>query len=452
MLREAPVCTSMTSSKSDRIHAEQPQNLSIRCAVTDVFVRDIPVSVVFFYEHSLDSQMLARGLSQVLGDFALFNARLRRDGLERFIDCGETGCRFTVHRSTRTLAETLTNLDEGARLQLVDPIAARQVWNRDEPVLSLRVTHFADGCSALGLSWHHTVGDWHSVMSMLKAWSRAVVGLDYEKPLLVTDRDAHFNSTLPASELAPPNLRFMALRELPKLGLYMLTGARDKRRVTFHFEPDELERMRSELEREAGHKLSINDALSGHIATVLAARDVKACDRRLSIAVNFRKRAGLPDHLMCNAVSTLDVGCEQGKSAASIAADLRGALDAYADKHLNHRANLRLIERHGGIANITRFIPTGIDPFKGSIVLSNWSRFGIYDIDFGGQPPSHFLTVGGGPLPWLGTVHEGFGNRGLIVDLEVPTKVAQRVVDETGLRQLHRYREGNAASRFRWLN
>jgi len=442
----------MTSSKSDRIHAEQPQNLSIRCAVTDVFVRDIPVSVVFFYEHSLDSQMLARGLSQVLGDFALFNARLRRDGLERFIDCGETGCRFTVHRSTRTLAETLTNLDEGARLQLVDPIAARQVWNRDEPVLSLRVTHFADGCSALGLSWHHTVGDWHSVMSMLKAWSRAVVGIDYEKPLLVTDRDAHFNSTLPASELAPPNLRFMALRELPKLGLYMLTGARDKRRVTFHFEPDELERMRSELEREAGHKLSINDALSGHIATVLAARDVKACDRRLSIAVNFRKRAGLPDHLMCNAVSTLDVGCEQGKSAASIAADLRGALDAYADKHLNHRANLRLIERHGGIANITRFIPTGIDPFKGSIVLSNWSRFGIYDIDFGGQPPSHFLTVGGGPLPWLGTVHEGFGNRGLIVDLEVPTKVAQRVVDETGLRQLHRYREGNAASRFRWLN
>lgn len=446
----------MTSSKTDRIRAERPQKLSIRCAVTDVFVRDIPVSVVFLYERTLDSDALAHGLCRVLGDFALFNARLRREGLERFIDCGDTGCRFSVHQSTSTLSQTLATLDERSRLQLVDPIAARQAWNRDEPVLSLRVTQFADGCSALGLSWHHTVGDWHSVMSMLKAWSRTVAGLEYEKPLLVTDRDAHFDSALPASEFAPPNLRFMALRELPRLGLYMLTEARDKRRVTFHFEPDELERMRSELEREAGHKLSINDALSGHVATVLAARDVKACDRRLSIAVNFRKRAGLPEHLLCNAVSTLDVGCERGKSAARIAADLRGALDAYADKHLNHRANLRLIERHGGVAKITRFIPTGVDPFAGSIILSNWSRFGIYDIDFGGQAPSHFLTVGGGPLPWLGTVHEGFGNRGLIVDLELPTKVAQRVVDETGLRQLHRYRseadDGHAASRFRWLN
>ena len=442
----------MTSSNSDRVRAEHPQRLSIRCAVTDVFVRDIPVSVVFLYDYPLDTQALTRGLQQVLGDFSLFNARLRRRGLERFIDCGETGCRFTVQRTASTLSETLANLDERARLQLVQPIAAREIWDRDEPVLSLRLTHFADGRSALGLSWHHTVGDWHSVMTFLKAWSTAVAGGAYAKPLIVTDRDAHFNSALPASELAPPNLRFMALQELPRLGLYMLTRARDKRRVTFHFDAPELERMRGELERESGQKLSINDALSGHVATVLAARDVKARDRRLSIAVNFRRRAGLPDELLCNAVSTMDVGCEQGKSAARVAADLRGALAEYADKHLNHRANLRVVEQHGGVAKIGRFIPTGIDPFAGSIVLSNWSRFGIYDLDFGGQAPSHFFTAGGGPLPWLGTVHEGFGGRGLIVDLELPTRVARRVVDETGLRQVHRYREGSAESRFRWLS
>jgi hypothetical protein len=447
----------MASSKQDRIRAEHPQKLSIRCAVTDVFVRDIPVSAVFLYEQPLDTRALARGLARVLGDFAPFNARLRRRGLERFIECGETGCRFTIRRSTHTLAKTLTNLDDPARLALVDPIDARKVWNRDEPVLSLRVTHFADGCSALGISWHHTAGDWHSLMSLLKAWSRTVAGLDYQKPLLVADRDAHFNSALPASELAPSNLRFMALRELPRLGLYMLTRARDKRRVTLHFEPDELARMRAELERECGSKLSINDALSAHMATVLAGRDVNPGDRRLSIAVNFRKRAGLPEQLLCNAVSTLDVGCEQGKSAAHIAADLRSALDAYADKHLNHRANLRLIERHGGVAKIMRFIPKGIDPFAGSIVLSNWSRVGIYDIDFGGHAPSHFLTVGGGPLPWLGTVYEGFRKYGLIVDLEIPTEVAGRVVDEVGLRELHRYRDArrdrrSTEARLSWLN
>jgi shikimate O-hydroxycinnamoyltransferase len=445
------------SSKVDRVRADEPQQLRIRCAVTDVFVRDIPVSVVFLYEHALDSAALARGLARVLGDFTLFDARLTRRGLERFIECGGTGCRFKVRTSARTLAETLAGLNERTRLELVDAIAARKAWNRDEPVLSLTITHFADGGSALGLSWHHTVGDWHSVMSLLKAWSRTVAGLPYDKPVLVTDRDAHFDAMLPASEHAPSNLRFLALRELPKLGLYMLTRAKDKRRVTFHFEPDELARMRAALERESGQKLSVNDALSGHIATVLAARDTHATDRRVSIAVNFRKRAGLPEQLLCNAVSTLDVGCEQGKSASRIAADLRGALDAYADKHLNHHANQRLIARHGGIAKIARFIPTGVDPFAGSIILSNWSRFGIYEIDFGGQAPSHFLTVGSGPLPWLGTVHEGFRQRGLIVDMELPSDVARRMLDADGLRAVHRYRDDKAREnsenqRLSWLS
>jgi hypothetical protein len=441
------------TKKLDRVRAEQPQKLSIRCAVTDVFVRDIPVSAVFFYEKQLAEHALKSGLAKVLGDFAPFNARLRRRGLERFIDCGDTGCRFTTRQYPRTLPETLARLNDKSRLDLVDPIAASKVWNRDEPVISFRLTHFADGSgSALGISWHHAVGDWHSVMTFLKAWARTVAGLDYEKPLVFADRDAYFNETLPASELAPPNLRFLPLRELPRLGLYMLTQARDKRRVTFQFQPDELETMREHLQKESGQKLSINDALSAHMATTISARDVKVSDRRVSIAVNFRKRAGLPNHLLCNAVSTLDVACEHGKSPARIAADLRGALDAYADKHLNHRANLRLIEQHGGVANITRFIPTGVDPFVGSIVLSNWSRFGIYDVDFGDNAPTHFITAGGGPLPWLGVVHEGFRQRGLIVDLELPSKVATRMVDLDGVRAVHRYRAGAADTRLSWLN
>jgi hypothetical protein len=444
----------MASSKDDRVRAEHSQKLSIRCAVTDVFVRDIPVSAVFLYEQRLDSDVLARALARVLGDFAPFNARLRCRGVERFIDCGDTVCRFTVRGSASTLAQTLAGLNDQTRLALVDPIDARRAWNRDEPVLSFRITHFAGGGSALGVSWHHAVGDWHSVMTLLKAWSRTVAGLAYEKPLFVLDRDAHFNSTLPASELAPTNLRFLQLRELPRLGLYMLTQARNKRRVTFYFEPEELERMRAELERESGQKLSTNDALSAHVATAIAARDLKVSDRRVSIAVNFRKRAGLPSQLLGNAVSTLDVGCEHGKPAARIAADLREALDAYADKHMNHRANLRLIEQHGGVAKITRFIPTGVDPFAGSIILSNWSRFGIYEVDFAGQAPTHFLTAGGGPLPWLGVVHEGFRQRGLIVDLELPTKVAERMLDAAGLPAMHRYREAGAEahSDLAWLS
>ena len=226
----------------DRIRAESPQHLTIRCALTDVFVRDVQVSAIFFYERKLDTDALARGLARVLGDFAPFNARLRRRGLEHFIDCGDNGASFSVRHSSRTLAETIAQLDVSNRSELVEVIDARGAWTTGAPVLAIRVTHFRDGTSALGVSEHHTAGDWSSVVALLKAWSRAVAGLDYEKPLLVDDRDEYLNHALPATDRVEPNLHYARLLELSKFGAYMLTKARDKRRLSLYFDSDELSR------------------------------------------------------------------------------------------------------------------------------------------------------------------------------------------------------------------
>jgi hypothetical protein len=186
--------------------------------------------------------------------------------------------------------------------------------------------------------------------------------------------------------------------------------------------------------------------VSAHVSSIVSSRDVKPRNRRVSISVNFRKRVGLPATVLGNMVTTVETACEWGKPAARLAADLRGAIDEFADKHLNHRANLRVVESHGGFAKIGRFIPTGIDPFSGSLLVSSWSGFGVYQLDFGGPAPTHFLTAGSGPLPWLGVVHEGFHNRGRIVDLELPSDVTARLLDETGQRELHRYRESRSSA------
>lgn len=447
----------MTVLRQERIRADAPQKLDIRCALTDVFVRDVQVSFVYFYEYALDTKALAAGLAQVLGDFALFNARLRRRGLERFIECGDTGVSLTVARSDRTLASTLEGLDDRTRLELVDVIDARGCWTTGAPVLALRVTQFADGHSALGVSWHHATGDLHSVISLLKAWSRAVAGASYEKPLLVEDRDAYLNRTLPAADGVPPNLRYMRLYDLSKLAAYIVMKGRDKRRVTFYFDRDELGRMRDTLQSACGKRLSTNDAVSAHVCSVISERDLKRRDRRMSIAVDYRRRAGLPLSLLGNMVSAVDAMHEWGKPAEQLAADLRSGLEGFADKFMNHRANLRYVERHGGVANIGRFVPTAIDPYSGSLLVSNWSGFGLFEVDFGVAPPSHFFTAGSGPLPWLGVMHEGFHNRGLIFSLELPTGVAARVLDPEGLRAVHRYRDPDAAAPaaepgLRWLS
>jgi hypothetical protein len=435
--------STLTVLSQQRVAAEAPQKLTIRCALTDVFVRDVQVSVVFFYEHKLDTTALTRGLARVLGDFAPFNARLRHRNGERFIECGDTGARFSIARSDSTLTATLADLDDRARLDLVDVIDARRCWSGD-PVLAIRVTQFADGHSALGVSWHHTAGDLNSVMSLMKAWSRAVTGLNYEKPLLVEDRDDYLNRTLLAADGVLPNLRYLKVTELLKLAAYILTKGRDKRRITLHFDPDELEHMRGTLQSDSGQRLSINDAVSAHVCSVLSSRDIKARDRRLSIAVDYRRRAGLPENVIGNMVTSVEVACEHGKPVAKLAADLRSGVDNFTAKYLNHHANLRYVQSHGGVAKITRFIPTAIDPFSGSLLVSNWSGAGIYDIDFGVAGPSHFVAAGSGPLPWLGVMHEGFRNRGLIVELELPRAVAARMLDEAGIREIHRYRSSPA--------
>jgi hypothetical protein len=436
----------------ERIRAEAPQKLKVRCALTDVFVRDVAVSAVFFYERKLDTAALSRGLAQVLGDFAPFNARLRRKGLDHFIECGSTGASFSVKHSARSLRETIAQLDDRRRVELVEPIDARAAWTSDTPVLACRVTHFSDGSSALGVTAHHTVGDWSSVVALLKAWSRAVAGLDWEKPILVEDRDAYLNGALPPTAAAP-NLRYARILELSKLGAYMLTKARDKRRVTLGFEPDELTRMRDTFQAESGRRLSTNDAINAHVCSVISARDVRPRDRGIAIAVNFRPRAELPSNVLGNMVTTVESRCAWGTPTNQVAADLRTEVDQFVDKYLNHRANLDYVRNHGGVKKLTRFIPNAIDPFSGSLLISNWHRFGHYEIDFGGAAPSHYITASTGPLPWLGVIHEGLGNRGLIVDLELPSAVAARMLDAEGQQALHKFREADmeAPTKPKWL-
>ncbi|HEY2735054.1 MAG TPA: acyltransferase, partial [Polyangiales bacterium] len=155
----------MTIVRRETVLADAPQKLDIRCSLTDVFVRDVQCACVLLYAGELDAPRLARALARVLSAFAPFAARLRRRAGERFIECGGAGATFTIARSERTLAATIDRLDDRDRSELVDTWDGRRAWSSDQPVLSCRVTHFVGGGSALGISWHHAIGDFQSVIS-----------------------------------------------------------------------------------------------------------------------------------------------------------------------------------------------------------------------------------------------------------------------------------------------
>jgi len=72
-------------------------------------------------------------------------------------------------------------------------------------------------------------------------------------------------------------------------------------------------------------------------------------------------------------------------------------------------------------------IPESILPEVNHLIVTNWTHFDVYSIDFGVASPYLFLPIGRTPLPWAACIVEGSDNQGLLVTLVVPSMVAKQI-------------------------
>jgi hypothetical protein len=429
-----------TATPNGRVRAHSAQTPTIRCTLSDMLVRDMPTPVIFFYDWRLDPDAIAHGLGQVLGDFSIFNARVIKRGADMFLDCNDNGVTFSVCKRDSDLRDAMAELNTPACVALVDMIDSKRALAHAEPVLTVRISHFADGGSSLGICWHHSVGDMQTFMQLMQAWSNAVAKLPYAKPLVVEDRVAYFNDIVPGGNRAGSGLRYLSAREIAGLAFYMLTKARDRALVSFCFGTEELAALRESLQRQSDERLSTNDALCAHMFALIAGYDSQARARNFGVVVNFRKRIGLPAHLLGNLLTAVNTWSEPNKPASRVASDLRRGLDRCADEHLDYCANNAFAAAHGGCANVSRFLMKAVDPKHGSLLVSNWKNFGVFGITFGGAPPRFFSPAAEVPFPWLSSVLDGFDDRGAIFSAALPTQIVARLSAPDGLRQVHRHR------------
>ncbi|HEY6876803.1 MAG TPA: acyltransferase [Polyangiales bacterium] len=428
------------SVRREQVCAEQPEAALVRCAMVDRMVEDHRVPSVFFFDRALDPDQLAHTLGKVLGAFSPFGSRLRRKGDELWLDGRAPRAAFSRVRRSITMAESLRQLRTGEAAQLVDTLSPLQAKRFGGPLLTARVTQFADGTSALGMCWHHAVGDIHSFILLMRAWARAFSGQDFARPVIVEDREAYLAQELLRYGGAPSGLRYLGTRQLFGLGLYTLANARSKRIVTLHFSEEEGAAARSALAAEAGTHITESDALCAHVLSAIDACDVAPRARSLSLAVNYRKRAGLPDGLLGNMVSLLNTRCAARARAADVAREVRKGIDHFAEHHLDYQANRAFIREHGGARQLKRCIPMAIDPQRGALLITNWSRLGVYDLAFGPARPVFFTGMLAAAMPWLGAVFDGAGGRGRLFSLVLPAPVAERLRTPESLQALHRYR------------
>lgn len=412
----------------------------IRCGLIDTLLADLPISVALCYRGLPDDDTLADGLARALQLVPAFAGRLRSDEDQLRIVCDDSGAAFSSYTIDEPLAETIgrLTLPGGGYVDHVDAAKARL---GGLPLLTVRVNRLADGAAVLGCSWHHAVGDLSTFIQLLRAWSAAVEGGQLPEPVLVTDPEAYLDQVLPVEDSGVPLFRLPDAAEAEQLNQVVAQASRANRTVQVYFADAELARLRDGFSTRAGRRLSINDCLCAHLVGALRELTGDTEGRRLCLPVNIRPRLGLPAGATGNLVNEISLDYPAGVlDPVGLAVRIRDAVDDFVRSHLSVRANREFLASIGP-ARFADCVPAGFDPVRQTMMLTSWTKAGMYDVPFGGQRPVLASPLANLQLPWIGWLLEGFDQRGLLLTIALPARLAARLRTPDGAAVLHRFRE-----------
>jgi hypothetical protein len=413
------------------------QRLEIHCNVGDAIVANLAVHVVFFFERHLDTRALTRAFARALTNLPIFAGRMAVDNGRMRIRCEGQGVPFTSVSSGRTLCEAIRAASEDSGLWLIDPVnGATARWGLG-PLCKVRVTHLADNATAIGLSWHHAIGDMQTSMHFMNAWAAAAADKPLAEPLIVEDRAAYLDEHLPADGALEPGVRCLGLAELARSALYLAKDARKQRTLSFYFGEDEIARMRDAYGN--GMRFSANDVVCAHVSEALMKADPAVDGRTLAIAVDARNRCGLDPMLIGNIMTTLTLDLRRGEAASSIAERIRHNVDHFADEHCDMRINQQFLDA-AGAWRAARCVSTAFNPARWNPLVSNWSGFGVYRIQFEDTFTSYCTPLMKLPVAGLGALVDGADGRGLVFQMSLPPTEFEATSSPAIREHMHRFR------------
>ena len=430
----APLTMPVSTELIRPLHAER---LEIRCNVGDAIVANLAVHIVFFFERHLDTGALTRAFARALTNLPIFAGRMTVVDGRMAIRCEGQGVPFTSVSSGRTLREAIRSVSADSGGWLIDPVnGATARWGLG-PLCKVRVTHLANDATAIGFSWHHAIGDMQTSMHFMNAWAAAAADKPLAEPLIVEERAAYLDEHLGADGAREPGVRCLGLAETARSALYLAKDARKQRTLSFYFGEDEIARMRDAYGNRM--RLSANDVVCAHVSEALMAADPAVDRRTLAIAVNARDRCGLDPMLVGNIITTLNVDLRRGEAASSIAERIRHKVDHFADEHCDMRINQQFLDV-AGAWRAARCVISAFNPARWNPVITNWSGFGAYRIQFEDAFPSYYTPVMKLPVAGGGALMQGADGRGLAFQMSLPPREFEATSSPAIREHLHRFR------------
>ena len=414
-----------------------PQRFEIRCNVGDVALSNVAVHLVFFFERRLDSKALAGAFAHALTSFPMFAGRMALVGGRMRIRCKGQGAPFTSVSSGHTIREAIQSVSEDRGGWLIDPVNGAMARWGFGPLCKVRVTHLADNATAIGFSWHHGIGDMQTAMHFINAWAAAAADKPLADPLIVEDRAAYLDAHLPADGAREAGVRCLGLAEIARSALYMARDARKQRTLSLYYGEDEISRMREYYGSRM--RLSANDVVCAHVSEALMLANPAVDRRTLAIAVNVRNQCGLDPMLVGNIVTALNIDIRRGEAARSIAERIRTHVDSFADQHCDMRINQKFLDAAGTWRG-TRCVATSFNPVQWNPLITNWTGFGVYRIQFEGAFTVYCAPLMNIPFAGVGVLVEGADGRGLVFQMTLPPNDFEGMASPAIREHLHRFR------------
>jgi shikimate O-hydroxycinnamoyltransferase len=424
----------------------------VRLSVYDLVTGPISIPRVFYYRRTLDGEALRASLSRVLRHYPLVTGRLKRDpdgGMS--VLCDDSGVLFVESALTEQMPDP--PVDEPAAPDLrrfYREWLPFRVVDRDQPLLTVKLTHMAGGGSVLGVAINHSITDGAGLLALLENWSHEHRGLEYPPPC----EDRRLLDNL--GEGAPPaalldNGRFAVARRGAKLAFVarLITSTGRLSTVTVHFTPGEIDAMKAAATAEllgTGRWVSANDAFTAHLWQVLGELRARpgGSAEKLGLVVGLRSVFGdtLPPgywgNPITNAQITMTADELRTRSLAAVAEAVRGGLGPDAPAVVRDEIAFLAAQREAG-RSARVMSRTAFDTFDNTVGINNRSRFPYYRIDLGEGAPfrADFPAI---PVPWmLDIMPTPTEDGGRLVHMRLPRAQADALREQPWQARLHAY-------------
>lgn len=411
-----------------------------RLSISDMLTGTHPIRRAVAFPYRLDLPRLLTSLRASLRELPIMCGRLREtpDGLWS-IDLNDAGLAYTVIEEDRAMPRYGYDHSMKPEMGRLAETLAFSPLNRDQPIVGIRVTRFRDG-TVLGLTTTHALMDGSGAWRFLDRWSQHFrekpepLALTFDRALIHSALQLDGEGARPA-EAAPavsPMSWLRGGRFILGALLSPLTGATS----VFHLPAAALAAHKARLSKRlpAGEWISTQDTAMSLVVQAVAAATTHEQLQCGSI-YDIRRLAGLglSAQYTGNAAASrmfTSRSAELARDPLLVARTLRQLASTLDGGRA--RAELQQLAARFTPRTAMDFLPGFIgDQFSNGLLLNNYSRFPMYQADFGSGPPiwGDYPHV---PMNRVITLCPDPNGDGVAVHLTLPRREMRRFVRPEG--------------------